>query len=137
MAMNLHGAAGDFGWDTFSWVKLLRLAEHYGWRPAGTTLPNAELAWMPDGRWDGNYTTNDGQTVTAADAHALSEALKQAEHDIASEDVIAQHRDASGGIRIIPGPADISDLDWFCGPNVRAKIRKFISYCCAGEFHIS
>jgi hypothetical protein len=137
MAMHLHNASGDFGWDSISWVKLLRLAERYGWRPAGTTIPDSELKWMPDGKWNGNYTTNDGQTVTAADAHALGAALDRAVQDIPSEDVIAQHRAPSGGIRILPGPPDISDLDWFCGPETKASIRKFISFCYDGEFHIS
>src|SRR5206468_127549 len=95
MGMNLHSATSDFGWDTFSWVKLLRLAEHYGWRPSGTTLPNSELAWMPGGRWNGNYTTNDGQTVTTADANALASALEKAVQDIPSDDTIAHYRTPS------------------------------------------
>ena len=136
MAMNLHSERGDFGWDVFSWQKLLRLAERYGWRPAGTTLSEAELKWMPDGRWNGNYTTNDGQTVSASDARSLGDALNCAVRDIPSEDVIAQHRAASGGIQILPNPPAISDLDWFCGDQTRAKIREFISYCYSGEFQI-
>lgn len=137
MAMHLHSARGEFWWDSFSWVKLLRLAEHYGWRPEGTTISESELRWMPDGRWDGNYTTNDGQTIAAADARRLAEALEQALRDVPSEDVIAQHRDRSGGIQIFPNPPVISDLDWFCGSETKAKIREFISYCYAGEFQIS
>ena len=135
--MHLNSAKGDFGWDSFSWQKLLRLAEQYGWRPAGTTLPREELKWMPGGKWDGRYTSNDGQAVTAADARNLAEALDRALRDIPSEDVIAQYRAPSGGIQILPNPPAISDLDWFCGNETRARIREFISYCYAGEFRIS
>ena len=137
MGMSLQGVAGDFWWDTFSWVKLLRVAGRYGWRPAGTTLSHSDLADMPGGRWDGNYTTNDGQIVTAEDARALAVALERAVQDVPSRDVIAHHREPSGGIRMAPNPPDIDDLDWFCGPEPKAKIRAFISYCYAGEFHIS
>ena len=61
MGMNLNSAVGDFFWYTFSWAKLLRLAERYGWEPAGTTIPDSELKWMPDGRWNGDTfeITND------------------------------------------------------------------------------
>jgi hypothetical protein len=137
MAMLLHSVRGDFGWDVFSWQKLLRLAESYGWRPAGTTLPEAELKWMPDGRWDGSYTSNDGQTVVAADARSLAEALDRAVRDIPSEDVIAQHRAPSGGIQIFPNPPAISDRDWFCTDDTKTRIREFISFCYGGEFQIS
>jgi hypothetical protein len=137
MAMHLHSARGDFGWDSFSWQKLLRLAERYGWHPAGTTVSQEELKWMPDGKWNGGYTTNDGQIVIAADARNLAEALERAVRDIPTEDVIAQHRAPSGGIQILPNPPAISDLDWFCGNETKAKIREFISYCSAGEFQIS
>lgn len=137
MAIHLHNARGDFHWDSFSWAKLLRLAESYGWRPAGTTLPQSEIRWMPEGRWNGNYATNDRQTVAAADAQALAAALERAVRDIPSEDVIAQHRAPSGGIQILPNPPVISDIDWFCGFEGKARIREFISYCNAGEFQIS
>ena len=92
---------------------------------------------MPNGRWDGGYTTNDGQTVVAADARSLAEALERAVSDIPSADVIAQHRAPSGGIQIFPNPPAIDDLDWFCGDETKARIREFISYCYAGEFQIS
>jgi hypothetical protein len=135
--MHLHSAKGDFAWDSFSWQKLLRLAEHYGWQPAGTTIPESERKWMPNGKWDGNYTTNGGQTVTSADASKLAVALDRAVQDIPLKDVIAQYRVPSGGIQILPNPPNISDLDWFCGPESKAKIREFISFCHFGEFQIS
>jgi hypothetical protein len=134
--MNLHGAKGNFGWATFSWVKLLRLAERYGWQPAATTLSDSDLAWMPGGKWNGNYATNDNQIVSAADAQALGAALELALQDIPSDDVIATHRDPSGGIRILPELPQISDPDWFCGAESKAYIREFISFCRAGSFEI-
>lgn len=135
--MHLHSTKGDFTWDSFSWVKLIRLAEHYGWQPADTTIPESELKWMPNGQWNGNYTTNDGQTVTLADARSLAAALDRAVRDIPSENVIAQYREPSGGIQILPNPPNISDLDWFCGPETKDRIREFVSFCYAGEFQIS
>ena len=135
--MNLNSAVGDFFWDTFSWAKLLRLAERYGWQPAGTTIPDSELKWMPDGRWNGSYSSNDGQTVTTADAQALAAALERALAEIPDEDVLARYRDPSGLISLFPNPPTIDDRDWFCGVDPKSRVRDFIKYCHAGEFHIS
>jgi hypothetical protein len=98
MGPDLSGPAGDFWWDCFSWHKLLRVAERYGWQPAGTVLAEDELQFMPGGVWSGRYTTNDFQAVTAADAEQLAAALKRALPDIADADILAQLRTESGAL---------------------------------------
>ncbi len=136
MGVDLSGEGGDFGWDTFSWARLLRLAERYGWRPAGTLMPADELQYFTDGRWDGGYLTNDDQVVTAEDAGGLADALDVAVRDIPDDDVLAPYREEGGGIRIAPDPPEIDDRDWFCGSESKEYIRAFIGYCCAGAFRI-
>jgi hypothetical protein len=46
-----------------------------GWQPAGT---NAPAGWAGELAWKGQYEPPAGQTVTAADAAALAEALGKA-----------------------------------------------------------
>jgi hypothetical protein len=134
MGMDLMGPAGYFGWNYPSWHKLLGIAERYGGRPAGT-VPAAAGDHVPGGTWDGGYTTNDFQTVTAEDAVQLAAALERALPDIPEEDVPDPHRTALVEIAIAPDePA--ADLDWFSGPGSREHIRAFIQFCRAGPFSI-
>ncbi|NIR27791.1 MAG: hypothetical protein GWN84_00315 [Gammaproteobacteria bacterium] len=59
-----------------TWEHLLRLARLNGWRPAGTKEPEG---WPNRHPWDRfNYSSSDGQTVTAADARAIADALSRA-----------------------------------------------------------
>ncbi|MEP7134307.1 MAG: hypothetical protein ABI904_05190 [Chloroflexota bacterium] len=60
----------------------LDLARRYGWSPRGTRPPAMFNSYALNADWFGMYLTNDGQTVTAEDAHALAEALECALHDI-------------------------------------------------------
>ena len=136
MGMDLSGSAGEFWWDVFSWHKLLRVAQRYGWEPAGTVLAAAELEHMPGGVWSGGYTSNDFQRITAADAGQLAEALERALCHISDADVLASHRTDSGGIVIAPDGPEIEDMDWFCGPESKQRIRTFIRYCRTGAFTI-
>ena len=136
MGMDLSGPAGDFWWDYFSWHKLLRVAERSGWRPVGTLLPSERMEEIPDGRWDGGYTSNDYQIVTAVDAEHLATALERALPDISDADMLAPVRTEEGGIVIAPDGPEIDDLDWFCGPESKEHIRAFIRYCRAGAFSI-
>ncbi len=136
MGMDLSGPTGDFGWDYFSWHKLLRVAERFGWQPAGTVLSPEELGHMPDGQWDGGYTSNDNQIVTAADAERLAAALERALPDIPDADVLAPVRTERGGVVIAPDGPNVDDLDWFCGTESKDYIRAFIGYCRAGAFSI-
>jgi hypothetical protein len=136
MTMDLSGPAGDFSWDVFSWHKLLRMAERYGWQSAGTHLSEDLLQDMPDGVWHGGYTSNDGQSVIASDADQLAGALERALPDIPDADVLAPHRIGQGEIVLAPDGPEIDDVDWFCGVECKNRIREFIRYCRAGEFTI-
>jgi hypothetical protein len=136
MGMDLSGPAGDFWWDFFSWHKLLRVAQRYGWQPEGTVLAEEELQYMPNGIWSGSYTSNDFQSVTTSDAAQLAAALECALPDIPDGDVLAPHRDKSGNIIIAPNGPEIEDIDWFCGSDSKERIRAFIRYCRGGAFTI-
>ena len=56
------------------WFQAMRLAKMHGWKPAGP---------------EGNYETNDGQTVCEEEAVSMGEALKNALPDIPDEDVLS------------------------------------------------
>lgn len=59
-----------------TWEHMLRLARLNGWSPAGTEEPDD---WPNGHPWDRfNYSSTDGQTVTAADARAIADALSSA-----------------------------------------------------------
>jgi hypothetical protein len=64
------------------WGKALELARSYGWRPLGTRPPIISGFDGLKTLWDGTYLTNDGQTVIAADARSLADALARALDDI-------------------------------------------------------
>jgi hypothetical protein len=117
---------------------LLRLAKAHGWKPRGTTQRAENLAYFPDGRWDGaNYTTNDGQIVCVEDANALANALEAALPNIPDYDTLAKYRVADGGIEIAPNPPQAPDADWFSGVEAKAEVVKFIQFCRRGSFRIS
>jgi hypothetical protein len=54
------------------WAVFLKLAEAFGWQPAGTEQPET---WPASETWHGRYDTNDGQSVTDADAIRLAQTL--------------------------------------------------------------
>ena len=76
MAVELTNVLGeDYSLSNSVWSLVLNLAQRYGWKPLGTLRP-AELDESTT--WGGDYDTSDGQTVTSADAAALSRALRAA-----------------------------------------------------------
>jgi hypothetical protein len=70
------------------WPVLLKLAQAYGWKPAGTRL------YIGDGKdikrvieWDGNYLDMAGQIVMDEDAASLADALDRALPDIPDHEI--------------------------------------------------
>ena len=144
MGIILEGAGGDISASVFEWGQLLRLAQSYGWVPAGTVLDE------PNVGWNGGYQTNDWQRVTADDACNLADALLRALHDLPADD-----KRRSGTIPV-ELPRDFHNLptnpvidcialedmerltprDWFGGNEGRECVQKYIDFCRAGEFVI-
>ena len=81
MGMDLRGPYRCFRLSAPAWGDALELALLAGWEPAGTELP-------ANPRWSGIYNSNDYQTVTAADARALADALDRIMPDIPHHDVV-------------------------------------------------
>ena len=144
MGIILKGAGGDIWASVFEWGQLLRLAQLYGWVPAGTVLDE------PNVSWNGGYQTNDWQRVTADDARNLADALSRALHDLPAEDKL---RSVTNAIELPPTfhnlPTNpiidcialedierLTPLDWFGGDEGRKSVQKYITFCCAGEFVI-
>ena len=63
------------------WCFYLRLAEAYGWIPAGSLPPEG----MGLEQWTGAYDSSDGQRVTREDAAAMADALERVLADPAKE----------------------------------------------------
>jgi hypothetical protein len=117
MGMDLHGAAGYFRFNNWSWYQVLELAYEYGWKPAGTEPGqwcdpetgelDEQLSPDPD-EWDGTYFSNDHQWVTDEDAANIADALERALED----------------------KPDSSD-------EAKQWVRDFIAFCRAGAFFIA
>ncbi|MGN7997893.1 hypothetical protein [Sphingomonas sp. 22176] len=74
MAFDLKNEHGrEFRIGGGPWAVYLNLASSFGWQPEGTTLES-------DPDWRGGYDSNDGQTVSASDAHNLCRHLVTAAH---------------------------------------------------------
>src|SRR5438034_397715 len=116
MAIHCRNENSSIGWQQWRWPKLLRLARAHGWTPRGATQPAEESRYFPGGRWDGNnYTTNDGQIVSAEDAAALADALEAALPHIPDHDALAKYRNPEGGIELLLNAPVAPDADWFSG----------------------
>ena len=131
MPMDLSNGASEFEWEQWRWPKLLRLARAHGWRPRGTSLPNDS-----EGRLDRNYTSNDGQIVSAEDAAALADALEAALPHIPDHDALAPYQAADGMIEIAPRHPPAPDAAWFSTPAGKANVAAFIRFCREGAFQI-
>lgn len=128
MGVDLYNVHGDYyRFSSVAWTHVLALAEQYGWKPTGTRRGNPQV---PEGDWDGNYTSNSGQLVTEADARALADALERALPDIPGR---ADTREA-----VVPGASTITlhPLEFFRSAG-KAKVTGFIDYCRKGGFRIS
>ncbi len=61
-----------------TWSAIKKLAYEFGWEPEGTVDPNCHVH-----DWDGNYWMNEGQQITASDAHNFGAALERALSNLA------------------------------------------------------
>ena len=137
MGMILKRGDDDIWVNTFDWGQMLRLAQLYGWQPAGTVLSEEDLNDFPDAEWGGGYQTNDWQIVTADDARNMADALERALNHIPAYDALASKRDpVTGGIALEVMEEGISPLDWFSGEDSKEYLKKCIEFCRAGEFVI-
>jgi hypothetical protein len=166
MGMDLTGAGGEISFNIFAWAKVLDLAQQYGWEPAGTEAPDFEVK-DEDGNvdhelseqlscraedWDGNYSTNDFQSVTEHDAANIADALERALDDIPDFDANEKTKEytlddppANAAARAVlagtggplVGPDDSLDPREFLGGQEKRKVRDFISFCRAGGFLIA
>jgi len=141
MGMDLTGAGGYAAWNWQGWRGILELANRYGWVPAGTEPPSWDEGGPWDGRpWSRTYFSNDGQRVTAEDAHALADALKRALPDMPDEDAVAHKMETIACLpdgTVLRAPkrgVELSLLESFAGGQQR--LREFIAFCRAGEFAI-
>lgn len=70
--MELRGKGGCFSFSLGQWSDILIHANKHGWEPLGTRFPKSK-----DPKWEGDYCSNDGQLVVAADARLMAGALER------------------------------------------------------------
>ena len=145
MGVYLDRPACRGGWHSnhIFWNRALQLAKDYGWKPAGTTPPGD---WDPDasGTWDGSYSSNDLQEVSAADGRALADALEEALDDIPNHNI----DDAAPAVlhnvdpeRIVEKMQELIDppptnlLTFFAGDR-KWELRELVDFCRLGAFEI-
>jgi hypothetical protein len=159
MSVDLYNDSGDyFCASNRGWFKFLSLARMGGWEPMGTLPPEG---WPEDTPWDGGYSTNDGQRVTAADAAAMASAMARCLGDIPDEDVpdrntrvkelmaqfdndLPEHLRAtyeSDGMAQALVGVMVSwmahpPLEYFSGPKMKGWVREFIAFAEKGGFVI-
>ena len=89
MGIDLVRGNEIFSVSSFFWGSSLDLAEAFGWTPAGTQYPVADLCLIDTDvqfaeeerrarEWPGSYIGSDWQRVTDADAAALADAITKA-----------------------------------------------------------
>jgi len=135
-----------FGAD--SWFNLLKLAESYGWIPAGT-LPGLWF-YDPDNfpgslpeDWGDGYTSTSGQLVKAEDAISLVNALEKALDDNPDSDLASgllamdTPEKAQEFLRAIQASNTpfIQSREFFRSQE-NTRVMHFIAFCRKGAFYI-
>jgi hypothetical protein len=112
MSVSLYNQTHD-GWvgSHMAWYCVLKLAEEFNWRRAGTRDP---LQPGSGPGWKGSYALNNGQLVTAEDATALADALGRALSDT----------------------TDAPEEGWLLSGEGRDHLRNLVGFCRQGSFRI-
>ena len=130
MGVSLTSDSGLFrSYNHQTWCGLLELARTHGWKPAGTEAPSE----YPEDHWDGNYTSNASQCISAADAASIADALDRALLDpemwrrVYGDDPFGESESCPfGGGDPLPRAARPP------GPADNAWIKELISFCRKG-----
>jgi len=138
--LSIYGSCGEFAMSLRDWLRMLALAQRYGWQPEGTAAPDemaveAEL-WEGDpAEWDGSYFPSYGQQVSDSDAKELATALEHALPDIPDHDAIGdracESRSGGGWLGNVPEQG-VNPLEAFSGGNKEFLIN-FIAHCREDE----
>jgi hypothetical protein len=118
------------------WSLLLSIADTYAWTKQGSLPPEGVVP----SEWDGSYASNDGQRVTAEDAHALADAFERMLADgdrvarvrevaIALEEEVRELAKQEYGIDLPPENHEEYPID-------EAALRELVRFCKRGGFRI-
>ena len=151
MGYDLINNCGTIHFSNVGWAKVLTIAEHFGWKPMGTVYREDKALLFFDVEhsnkdiqqfiksWDGDYGTNDSQTVIEKDALNLSRALMRAVQLMPDELVVTDCYpywvildDVSKGSEI----GHITEIGHIRSSMLKKTLEKFIQFCMIGEFDI-
>lgn len=137
MGFDLTNDRGTYvRFSPIGWGFALTLAESHGWEPEGTTRDDPEDT-REGSPWSGEYVTNDGQRVSAADAAAIADACERALSDPDYEQrTLALLNEYNATVaEQVPGytwePPTRDDVVKF-----RERLSELISLCREGSFVI-
>jgi hypothetical protein len=108
-----------------AWTVMLHLAEQSGWEPQGTLAPPG----VEPSTWGGDYDSNDGQSISAADAAAFASALERASLDPDRGRVIQQVADR---ISVLVREANKTDYQIEINSSYWSAIDELIRLCRRG-----
>ncbi len=121
MSITLKRTGDHFRWKFDSWETVLALAVEFGWDPSGTNPPRG----IHKRDWDAmDYISPQRQTVTAADASNMAEALSRSLDKISNDPTKRLPKRSSKGVRAFWG--------WH-----RAGLQDFVDYCQRGSFRVT
>ena len=99
MSVSLGRRDGCFSCSNLYWSFYLGVASNYGWESAGTKPNIGYIQVLAEGKpdpgayvqelvneWQGGYSSNDAQIITAEDAANMADALEKANNDYPEQD---------------------------------------------------
>ncbi len=144
--MDLSGEGGSFRLTNLGWSHACHLGVKYGWKPTGTKKPTipldtgemTEQEWN-EWNWDGDYSVNEGQYVSAGDARSWADALERALPDIPNHKTRPVEHVTFDDTRVPVIPAveegKWTAFDYYSGTN-KEGLKAFITFCRGGEFRV-
>jgi hypothetical protein len=155
MSIDLKGTDEAVRLDMASWYFVLELAHRYGWVPELPAFHNGGLSctasdvYEPEHVWYACYMSAGDLEVSAADAHALADALERALPDVPDHDAMAHKPRAypmpEAMVRILHDLPDdsiptsdqyVRAYEWFSGQR-KERLWQIIRVCRTGGITIS
>lgn len=146
---SIHDPNDTMHFSALTWNRLFILANMFGWQPKGTLPcvncenPNNSQGFEPY-IWDGNYSTNDGQSVSDRDALNMAHALEIAIEHIpdARTCKVDEPRNQKTYSDFMKQLIEDGDFDsYFCplcyfSGDAKQLVVDFTAFCHKGEFRI-
>lgn len=109
----------DFHWDLVSWGKIACLARQNGWEYNIERMKAREALCKEK---------NIRVGISKDAASSLAQILEQLIESLPDSDILAQTQAMTGASGRIIDPCGLDISQWFCGPEMKDYIRRFVRY---------